>query len=59
MSSCFTGRETLTLEDSDYINSVSFSPGGRRVVGGGNIGYKTTAVGTVKIWDISSLDTSK
>ena len=45
-------RETLTLKGhSDIVASVSFSPDGKRIVSGGRRG--------VKIWDISSLDTSK
>ena len=47
------GRETLTLKGhSDRVISVSFSPDGKRIVSGGKDK-------TVKIWDISSLDTSK
>jgi len=52
------GRETLTLTLKGHsgvfgsVTSVSFSPDGKRIVSGS--GDKT-----VKIWDISSLDTSK
>ena len=46
-------RETLTLKGhSDDVYSVSFSLDGKRIVSGG--GDKT-----VKIWDISSLDTAQ
>jgi len=45
--------ETLTLKGhGKLVISVSFSPDGKRIVSGS--GDKT-----VKIWDISSLDTSK
>ena len=48
-----TGQETLTLKGhSGYVLSVSFSPDGKRIVSG-------SADKTVKIWDISSLATSK
>jgi serine/threonine protein kinase len=48
-----TGLETLTLEGhSEPVYSVSFSPDGKRIVSGS--GDKT-----VKVWDISSLATSK
>jgi len=47
------GQETLTLKGhSDRVNSVSFSPDGTRIVSGGDDK-------TLKVWDISSLDTSK
>ena len=47
------GQETLTLKGhSEDVNSVSFSPDGKRIVSGS--GDKT-----LKVWDISSLDTSK
>jgi len=47
------GQETLTLKGhSDDVNSVSFSPDGKRIVSG-------SQDNTLKIWDISSLDTSK
>ena len=47
------GQETLTLKGhSDSVTSVSFSPDGKRIVSG-------STDKTVKIWDISSLDTSK
>jgi len=47
-----TGQKTLTLKGhSGPVNSVSFSPDGKRIVSGGR--------GGVKIWDISSLATSK
>jgi hypothetical protein len=40
---------------------VSFSPDGKRIVSGG--GYRTAVFaglrGVAKVWDISSLDTSK
>ena len=43
------------------VNSVSFSPNGKRIVSGG--GYRTAVFaglrGVAKVWDISSLDTSK
>ena len=43
----------LTLKGhSDTVSSVSFSPDGKRIVSGS--GDKT-----LKVWDISSLDTSK
>jgi WD40 repeat protein len=46
-------RVLLTLEGhSRFVTSVNFSPDGKRIVSGG--GDKT-----VKVWDISSLDTSK
>ena len=45
--------ETLTLYGhSSPVRSVSFSPDGKRIVSGSNDK-------TVKVWDISSLDTSK
>ena len=48
-----TGQETLTLKGhSAEVNSVSFSPDGKRIVSG-------SQDNTLKIWDISSLDTSK
>jgi WD40 repeat protein len=47
-----TGQEMLTLEGhEDAVNSVSFNPDGKRIFSGDG--------DTVKIWDISSLDTSK
>ena len=47
------GQETLTLKGhSGSVLSVSFSPDGKRIVSG-------SADKTVKIWDISSLATSK
>ena len=47
------GRETLTLKGhSSGVTSVSFSPDGKRIVSGS--GDKT-----LKVWDISPLDTSK
>ena len=45
-----TGQETLTRQHSGGVESVSFSPDGKRIVSGGR---------KIKIWDISSLDTSK
>jgi WD40 repeat protein len=46
------GREPLTLKGhSIFVSSVSFSPDGKRIVSGGRDG-------TVKVWDLSSLDTS-
>jgi WD40 repeat protein len=54
-------RETLTLKGhSGSVHSVSFSPDGKRIVSGG--GYRTVfdgLRGVAKVWDISSLDTSK
>ena len=61
-----TGQMTLTLTsvsftpdgkwivkgDSLYITSVSFSPNGKRIVSG-------SLDNTLKVWDSSSLDTSK
>jgi WD40 repeat protein len=45
--------EPLTLKGhSDRVLSVSFSPDGKRIVSGG-------IDSTLKIWDISSLATSK
>ena len=45
--------ETLTLKGhSGFVSSVSFSPDGKRIVSGS---YDNT----LKVWDISSLDTSK
>ena len=47
------GRGPLTFKGhSKAVNSVSFSPDGKRIVSGS--GDKT-----LKVWDISSLDTSK
>ena len=47
------GRETLTLKGhSDRVYSVNFSPDGKRIVSG-------SEDNTLKVWDISSLDTSK
>jgi|GEM_PF-3276947 WD40 repeat protein len=56
------GQETLTLKGhSGLVWSVSFSPDGKRIVSGG--GYRTAVFaglrGVAKVWDISSLDTSK
>ena len=56
------GRETLTLKGhSGFVQSVSFSPDGKRIVSGG--GYRTAVFaglrGVAKVWDISSLATSK
>ena len=48
-----TGQETLTLKGhSDIVWSVSFSPDGKQIVSG-------SPDKTVKVWDISSLDTSR
>ena len=48
-----TGQETLTLKGhSEPVWSVSYSPDGKRIVSGSDDK-------TVKIWDISSLATSK
>ena len=48
-----TGQETLTLKGhSSLVSSVSFSPDGKRIVSG-------SRDKTVKVWDLSSLDTSK
>ena len=47
------GQEPLTLKGhSGYVMSVSFSPDGKRIVSG-------SLDNTLKVWDISSLDTSK
>jgi WD40 repeat protein len=47
------GQQTLTLKGhSGTVISVSFSPDGKRIVSG-------SADKTVKVWDISSLDTPK
>jgi WD40 repeat protein len=70
-----TGQETLTLKGhSDNVNGVSFSPDGKRIVSGGGYrtavflnrrrgrgsALAVTALrGVAKVWDISSLDTSK
>ena len=55
------GQETLTFKGhSGWVHSVSFSPDGKRIVSGG--GYRTVfdgLRGVAKVWDISSLDTSK
>ena len=56
------GQETLTLKGhSGLVWSVSFSPDGKRIVSGG--GYRTAVFaglrGVAKVWDISSLATSK
>jgi len=49
-----TGQETLTLKGhSRSVNCVSFSPDGKRIVSGAALDD------TIKIWDISSLATSK
>jgi WD40 repeat protein len=48
-----TDRETVTFEGHDAgALGVSFSPDGKRIVSGS--GDKV-----LKVWDISSLDTSK
>jgi WD40 repeat protein len=57
-----TGQETLTFKGHlGWVHSVSFSPDGKRIVSGG--GYRTAVFaglrGVAKVWDISSLDTSK
>jgi hypothetical protein len=47
------GQETLTLKGhTGMVWSVSFSPDGKRIVSG-------DGDGTLKVWNISSLDTSK
>jgi WD40 repeat protein len=56
------GQETLTLEGhAGIVSSVSFSSDGKRIVSGG--GYRTAVFaglrGVAKVWDISSLATSK
>jgi WD40 repeat protein len=45
------GQETLTRQHSGGVESVSFIPDGKRIVSGSD--------DTLKVWDISSLDTSK
>jgi WD40 repeat protein len=48
-----TGQETLTLKGhSRHVWSVSVSPAGKRIVSGSHDN-------TLKVWDISSLATSK
>jgi WD40 repeat protein len=48
-----TGQETLTLKGhSGSVTSVSFSPDGKRIVSG-------SGDDTLKVWDLSPLDTSK
>jgi tetratricopeptide (TPR) repeat protein len=52
-----TGLEILTLVGhSNLVYSVSFSPDGKRIVSGGGGGGEP---GEIKVWDISSLDTSR
>ena len=56
------GQETLTLKGhTGGVMSVSFSPDGKRIVSGG--GYRTAVFaglrGVAKVWDLSSLTTSK
>jgi WD40 repeat protein len=52
-----TGQETLTLKGhSTFVTSVSFSPDGKRIVSGSG---EYRRPGKIKVWDISSLDTSK
>ena len=47
------GQETLTLKGhTDFVFSVSFSPDGKRIVSGSDDN-------TLKVWNISSLDTSR
>ena len=47
------GQETLTLKGHSWVvSSVSFSPDGKRIVSG-------SSDNTLKVWDISPLDTSK
>ena len=47
------GQKTLTLKGhSSFVRSVSFSPDGKRIVSG-------SWDNMLKVWDISSLDTSK
>ena len=49
--------ETLTLKGhGKLVISVSFSPDGKRIVSGGGMFKKP---GEIKVWDISSLATSK
>jgi WD40 repeat protein len=55
-----TGRVMLTLKPySESVYSVSFSPDGKRIVSGGGGGGRNQQPGEIKVWDISSLDTSK
>ncbi len=47
------GQETLTLTGhAIWVTSVSFSPDGKRIVSG-------SGDSSLKVWDISSLDTSE
>ena len=53
MESVLTFQETLTLKGhSGYVYSVNFSPDGKRIVSG-------SSDNTLKVWDISLLDSSK
>jgi len=52
-----TGQETLTIDGHSLgVTSVSFSPDGKRIVSGH---WSRVRDKTLKVWDISSLATSK
>jgi WD40 repeat protein len=54
-----TGQKLLTLKGhSGYVASVCFSPDGKRLASASSGGSGVVS-GTVKIWDLSPLDTSK